>query len=283
MSSSSSLLSSSMSSSSSSSMSSSSLISSSLSSLPDFIQGYLNNSSYGISKLNEINSIGKRSEFISKNYKYKCRQTFALCIGYDGQQYYGYQRQKNFNGLTVEEDILKILKLLTTCAGRTDRGVSAISQIINFNTNNMNMTPDDIYNLFKQSIPYLHGRLTIYDCQRVPKKFHSRASATWRRYLYMFPLNRLTSINKNNNNNNNNVNNNDNNINNINNNINNKQKYDVDVEYLNIILSKIENKDLPYNAFAFKEDRVQGEVFEYFYIHNIWFLTDISIYFFIFF
>ena len=41
-----------------------------------------------------------------------------------------------------------------------------------------------------------------------------------------------------------------------------KDKYDVDVNYLNIVLSKLENRDLPYNAFAFKEDRVQGKGFE---------------------
>jgi tRNA pseudouridine(38-40) synthase len=249
--------------------------------VPDYIEGYKNGSPYGVSKLSDINQVGQRSEFISKNHKYLCRQTFALRIGYDGQQYYGYQRQKNFNGLTVEEDILKIIKLSITGAGRTDRGVSAISQIINFNTNNMNLTTNDIYNKFKQSKPCLDGRLTIYDCYRVPKKFHSRASATWRRYLYMFPLKRLSTDDHNNSDdssNDNNFNNNnddvdkddsfqqhsnncdsnekikfkDNNIQQV------KDKYDVDVDYLNIVLSKLENRDLPYNAFAFKEDRVQG-------------------------
>ena len=258
--------------------------------VPDYIEGYTYDSPYGVSKLSEINQVGQRSEFISKNHKYLCRQTFALRIGYDGQQYYGYQRQKNFNGLTVEEDILKIIKLPTTGAGRTDRGVSAISQIINFNTNNMNLTANDIYNKFKQSKPCLDGRLTIYDCYRVPKKFHSRASATWRRYLYMFPLKRLSidEYTKNHNNNDDNSNN-ENNFYNINDDVdkvdsfqqhsnncdssekieftdNNiqkvKDKYDVDVNYLNIVLSKLENRDLPYNAFAFKEDRVQGKGFE---------------------
>lgn len=260
--------------------------------VPDYIEGYKNGSPYGVSKLSDINQVGQRSEFTSKNHKYLCRQTFALRIGYDGQQYYGYQRQKNFNGLTVEEDILKIIKLPTTGAGRTDRGVSAISQIINFNTNNMNLTANDIYNKFKQSKPCLDGRLTIYDCYRVPKKFHSRASATWRRYLYMFPLKRLSTDDHNNSDdssNDNNFNNNnddvdkddsfqqhsnncdsnekikfkDNNIQQV------KDKYDVDVDYLNIVLSKLENRDLPYNAFAFKEDRVQGKGFEYFSLYDI--------------
>ena len=280
--------------------------------VPDYIEGYTYDSPYGVSKLSEINQVGQRSEFISKNHKYLCRQTFALRIGYDGQQYYGYQRQKNFNGLTVEEDILKIIKLPTTGAGRTDRGVSAISQIINFNTNNMNLTANDIYNKFKQSKPCLDGRLTIYDCYRVPKKFHSRASAIWRRYLYMFPLKRLSidEYTKNHNNNDDNSNddnsnddnsnddnsNNENNFNNINDDVdkvdsfqqhsNNcdssekieitdndiqkvTDKYDVDVNYLNIVLSKLENRDLPYNAFAFKEDRVQGKGFEYFSLYDI--------------
>lgn len=33
------------------------------------------------------------------------------------------------------------------------------------------------------------GKLAYFDVQEVPKKFHAMFSATWRRYLYLFPLN----------------------------------------------------------------------------------------------
>ena len=32
------------------------------------------------------------------------------------------------------------------------------------------------------------GKLAVFECKEVPKKFNALFSATWRRYLYLFPL-----------------------------------------------------------------------------------------------
>ena len=72
-------------------------------------------------------------------------------------------------------------------AGRTDRGVSAISQIISFATFD-DVTADDILREFNASLACRQGHLWAWDCQRVPRKFQALFSATWRRYLYLFPL-----------------------------------------------------------------------------------------------
>ena len=63
-----------------------------------------------------------------------------------------------------------------------------MSQIINFHTY-VPLTPTEIMNKITQTTAVKEGRLRVYDCQRVPKKFHAQFSATWRRYLYLFPLN----------------------------------------------------------------------------------------------
>jgi hypothetical protein len=153
---------------------------------------------YGVSDLAAIRDAGKKGEFVSKNPRYHLRQTLALRVGYDGNQYHGYQKQSKKNqcpGLTVEGDICLALGHNTSGAGRTDRGVSAVSQVICFATQDMTVTPDQLMQKFKDSAPCKEGRLSVYDCQRVPKKFNARASATWRRYLYLFPLNRVTADN----------------------------------------------------------------------------------------
>jgi tRNA pseudouridine(38-40) synthase len=168
--------------------------------LPPFIEGDVvstySPTSYGVSNLSVIREAGMKGEFISKNDRYQKRQTFALRIGYDGNQYHGYQKQTYCPGLTVEGDLTVALERNTIGAGRTDRGVSGISQVICFATQDMTVKAEDLISKFKESAPFKEGRLAVYDCQRVPKKFHSRASATWRRYLSLFPLNRIDGANE---------------------------------------------------------------------------------------
>jgi tRNA U38,U39,U40 pseudouridine synthase TruA len=221
-------------------------------SLPDYILGDMEGKEskerYGVAALTPIHEAGKKGEFVSKNFRYFSKQTFALRIGYDGNRYYGYQMQKYCPGITVESDLRLALGCNTIGAGRTDRGVSAVSQVICFANDKMDRTPEYYMEKFKSSKPFLEGRLAVYDCQRVPKKFHSRASATWRRYLYMFPLNRVDAgaVEKED-------------IRGVYDPVDaTVAKYDVDVEFLNRMLSRLENLDLPYNAFAFKVDRVAG-------------------------
>lgn len=75
-------------------------------------------------------------------------------------------------------------------AGRTDKGVSALSQIISFYINNEDvLPPSEILQKMRSHPSVIEGRLAIFDCQIVPKKFHALFSATWRRYMYLYPVN----------------------------------------------------------------------------------------------
>ena len=76
-------------------------------------------------------------------------------------------------------------------AGRTDKGVSALSQVICFSTTRgtkQEVSEEDILAAFRGSDAFQSQRLTVLDCRRVPKQFNARSSATWRRYIYLFPL-----------------------------------------------------------------------------------------------
>ncbi len=91
---------------------------------------------------------------------------------------------------SVEGDLNKVLRAQLTAAGRTDKDVSAISQIVSFKTSNVSLTAFDIVNKFNNSLNYSEdSNLVVYQCARVPKMFNARSQATWRRYLYTFPLN----------------------------------------------------------------------------------------------
>lgn len=113
------------------------------------------------------------------------RATFALRIGYIGEHYYGFQLQRGQDINTVQSDLLKTLNRTSVAAGRTDKGVSALSQILSFHTFDA-IEEDDIRDWFEQSSH--QDSLRLLDCARVPRKFHALFSATWRRYVYLLPL-----------------------------------------------------------------------------------------------
>ena len=198
--------------------------------VPSFITGSIDSQSsksYGLTNLSAIHKLGE-AEFHSKDPRFK-RKTFAIRIGYDGSKYNGYQRQKGVDNVkTVEEDIYKLLnERSTVAAGRTDKLVSAVSQIISFNSYDQ-ISCEDIFELFKSSDAQREGRLTAFEVVRVPKRFHALFCASARRYIYLFPL------------------------------LEGKYQggFDVDIDFVNSCFKKLEDKKLHYNGFAFREERI---------------------------
>ena len=98
---------------------------------PPFITG---DEDYGMTNLQNMHAISVESgEFQSKDSKFQHRHTYVLTLGYDGSQYHGYQQQKGVEHIrTVEDDIEFLLHRKVSAAGRTDKDVSAICQIISF-------------------------------------------------------------------------------------------------------------------------------------------------------
>jgi len=110
---------------------------------------------------------------------------YALCIEYEGKNYFGWQRQKEVVSVqqTVEQALSKIAneKIEIVCAGRTDTGVNATNQIIHFDTNHAR--ENVAWTLGVNS--KLPSDIAIKWAQPISENFHARFSATARRYRYI--------------------------------------------------------------------------------------------------
>lgn|SRR3990167_2610792 len=110
----------------------------------------------------------------------------ALGIRYDGSAYYGWQRQDSDLPTVqskLEMGLARVANhpIVATCAGRTDTGVHATSQVVHFDTEanrsdyswqfgaNSNLPPD----------------ISVTWAKEVPHDFHARFSATSRKYRYV--------------------------------------------------------------------------------------------------
>lgn len=109
---------------------------------------------------------------------------YKLIIEYDGSNYSGFQRQPGLR--TIEGEIVgNLIRILQediriAYAGRTDAGVSATNQVINFKTGKAlqerkfrwcinSILPDDI---------------VVKSVEEVSEEFHARRSAKSREYTY---------------------------------------------------------------------------------------------------
>ena len=112
---------------------------------------------------------------------------YLLKIEYDGTKFVGWQSQKNGNSIqkNIEIALKKILKKNTKIygAGRTDKGVHAISQFANFRSkkkiDNKKIFLDSINFFLKKNL------ISILDISKKAENFHSRFSAKLRTYEYV--------------------------------------------------------------------------------------------------
>ena len=106
-------------------------------------------------------------------------------LSYDGTDYNGFQSQSNGNTIEdyLKKAISKITNVQTTiyCAGRTDSGVHAEGQVINFYTDKINMNTDNWLNAVNSLLP---KDIRILKCELVDNNFHSRRSTLFREYHY---------------------------------------------------------------------------------------------------
>jgi tRNA pseudouridine38-40 synthase len=109
----------------------------------------------------------------------------ALGISYDGRPYQGWQSQPS--GQTVQDHLERALSQFaaqpvgTVCAGRTDAGVHGLMQVVHFDT----PLRREAFSWVRGTNRYLPRDIAVAWAQAVPDAFHSRASATGRRYAYL--------------------------------------------------------------------------------------------------
>jgi len=109
----------------------------------------------------------------------------ALGIEYDGSRFLGWQRQPG--GGTVQDALEAALSgvadcpVSVTCAGRTDRGVHALAQVVHFDT--AAERPDSAWVRGVNAL--LPEAVAVLWARRVPKDFHARYAARSRSYRYL--------------------------------------------------------------------------------------------------
>jgi tRNA pseudouridine38-40 synthase len=109
----------------------------------------------------------------------------ALGLEYDGSHFLGWQTQPG--GGTVQDALESALSAVAdrpvsvTCAGRTDRGVHALAQVVHFDT--AAERPDSAWVRGVNAL--LPEAVAVHWSQRVPADFHARYAARSRSYRYL--------------------------------------------------------------------------------------------------
>jgi tRNA pseudouridine38-40 synthase len=109
----------------------------------------------------------------------------ALGISYNGQAYEGWQSQTSRR--TIQDRLELALgtfagqPISTVCAGRTDAGVHGLMQVVHFDT----AVRREEFSWVRGTNRYLPPDIAVQWARPVPDTFHSRASATARRYAYL--------------------------------------------------------------------------------------------------
>jgi tRNA pseudouridine38-40 synthase len=112
-------------------------------------------------------------------------RNIKLVLEYDGTRFFGWQAQPNAR--TVQVELERSLALLTResirvlCAGRTDTGVHAYGQVVNFFITT-NLPLKAFVNGTNALLP---PDIRVLSAQEAPPEFHARFSAKSRSYRYV--------------------------------------------------------------------------------------------------
>lgn len=111
--------------------------------------------------------------------------SLKLVVAYDGTSLWGSQKQAGVR--TVQQELERSLGRLgidpvtTVFAGRTDRGVHAIGQVVRCDSAHPEWDTEKIARAINA---YLPDDISVGQVSRVPATFHPRYDATWREYRY---------------------------------------------------------------------------------------------------
>lgn len=117
-------------------------------------------------------------------------RNIRLLLEYDGTNYHGWQRQDN--ALSIQEILENAIKQLTQekaktiAAGRTDTGVHARGQVVNFKLKKY-LPLHKIQLGLNTNLP---SDIVVKKVEEVPKDFHARFDAKKRIYQYFISLER---------------------------------------------------------------------------------------------
>jgi tRNA pseudouridine38-40 synthase len=117
-----------------------------------------------------------------------------LVVEYDGTRYCGFQRQKGLP--TIQTELETAIETITktyshvTASGRTDAGVHALGQVVNFRT--YARIPVDKFVPALNSV--LPEDIRIRCAEEAPWRFHARYDARWKTYEYSIDTRPVPSV-----------------------------------------------------------------------------------------
>ncbi|MCL1901283.1 MAG: tRNA pseudouridine(38-40) synthase TruA [Endomicrobia bacterium] len=109
---------------------------------------------------------------------------FKCAVEYDGTLFNGWSKQPGQR--TIQEEIEKALNNILnsetniTCAGRTDKGVHALGQVINFETER-EISPEKLIVRLNSLLP---DDIAIKSSAKTSESFSARKSAKYKTYIY---------------------------------------------------------------------------------------------------
>ena len=112
------------------------------------------------------------------------KRNISLVLEYDGTNYHGWQCQPN--AITLQEVVQRNIERIFDhpvkiyAAGRTDTGVHAFGQVINFYTKKA----IDITSIVKGLNSLLPGDIRVKNGREVDESFHARYSTKSKAYIY---------------------------------------------------------------------------------------------------
>lgn len=112
-------------------------------------------------------------------------RNIRLKVSYEGTRYQGWQKQETSDN-TIQGKLERLIsrmceeEITVQGSGRTDAGVHALGQIVNFHTS-CEMSLPDILQYMNQ---YLPEDIAVTEIDEVAERFHSRLNATGKKYCY---------------------------------------------------------------------------------------------------
>lgn len=129
------------------------------------------------------------SEYLINNLK-----RYKAIVSYNGQNYFGYQRQNEQVTVqgSIEDALSTALKeaIEIHASGRTDRGVHAVGQVIHFDSKSR--IPEE--KLMKIINAHLPVDIKFISIQEVSKAFHARYDVIGKEYVYKINTNPYNPI-----------------------------------------------------------------------------------------
>jgi len=123
-------------------------------------------------------------------------RNIKLTIAYDGTHYHGFQEQRGSGLATIQETVERVLgrllgrRVQIIGAGRTDAGVHAKGQVVNFDASGWPIPIERIALAVNGLLP---EDIAVVQAQEVEANFHARKSALTKTYCYAIWNSRVPS------------------------------------------------------------------------------------------